>query len=95
MCAGCSYDPLSGAPIDFVKILVFVSPAKQKARHRRRYFRRRRRQHFRLKFAWSNSYGLNSNTVQPMVLKLDSNDSVECSLSYASPYSVFRPGIGI
>ena len=62
--------------------------------YRRHYFRRRRRrQHLRLKFACSLFYGSNSKSVQPSVLKPDSNDPVECLLSFESPCSAFHSGI--
>ena len=45
----------------------------------------RRRQHIRLKFACSLFYGSNSKSVQPIVLKPDSNDPVECLLDIWVP----------
>ena len=54
---------------------------------------RRRRQHLRLKFACSLFYGSNSKSIQPIVLKPDSNDPVECLLSFESPCSAFHSGI--
>ena len=43
-----------------------------------------------VKVACSCFYGPNSKSVQPIVMKPDSNDPIECLLSFESPCSAFH-----